>query len=55
MSVQHITDRLKADFEKSSPLLTFSADLFDKTVSSVIMTKDKSISIILKNRKVIKG
>ena len=55
MSVQHITDRLKADFEKSSPLLTFSADLFDKTVSSVILTKDKSISIILKNRKVIKG
>lgn len=55
MSVQHITDRLKADFEKSSPLLTFSADLFDKAVSSVIMTKDKSISIILKNRKVIKG
>lgn len=34
---RHITDRLKADFEKSSPLSTFSMELFEKTVSALII------------------
>lgn len=38
-SNRHITDRLKADFEKSSPLSAFSMELFEKTVSTVFINK----------------
>jgi len=53
-SVQHITDRLKADFEKSSPLSAFNAELFDRTVSAVVIDKDKKVSLKLKNNKIIR-
>ena len=53
-SLQHITDRLKADFEKSSPLSVYSHDLLERTISSVIMSKDKSIQLQLKNGKIIR-
>ncbi len=52
-STQHITDRLKADFEKSSPLSAFSMDLFEKTVSTVLIDKLGSVSIKLKNGNII--
>ena len=48
-STRHITDRLKADFEKSSPLSAFSMELFEKTISAVYIDKRGSISIMLKN------
>lgn len=52
-SVQHITERLKADFEQSSPLSVFNTDLFDRTVSTVMIDKNKKISLQLKNNKII--
>lgn len=52
-SIQHITDRLKADFEQSSPLSSYSNDLLERTVSAVIMNRDKSIQLKLKNGKII--
>lgn len=52
-SVQHITERLKADFEKSSLLSAFNMELFDRTVSAVMINKDKKVSLKLKNDKII--
>ena len=52
--VRHITDRLKADFEKSSPLSAFNAELFDITVSAVVIDKDKKVCLKLKNNKIIR-
>ena len=52
-STRHITDRLKADFEKLSPLSTFSMELFEKTVSAVLLNKRGSVSIKLKNGNII--
>lgn len=52
-STQHITDRLKADFEKSSPLSDFSIELFENTLSAVLIDKNSSVSIELKNGNVI--
>lgn len=53
-SAQHITDRLKADFEKSSSLSDFSIELFCRTVSAVIIEDSKNIQIKLKNGKIIR-
>lgn len=52
--VRHITDRLKADFEKSSPLSAFTAELFDRTVSAITIDKDKKVCLKLKNNKIIR-
>ncbi len=52
-SARHITDRLKADLEQSSPLSEFNMELFDRTVSAVIMEKDRTIRLRLKNHKII--
>lgn len=52
--VRHITERFKADFEKSSPLSAFNAELFDITVSAVVIDKDKKVSLKLKNNKIIR-
>ena len=53
-SARHITDRLKADFEKSSSLSDFSIELFCRTVSAVIIEDSKNIQIKLKNGKIIR-
>lgn len=53
-SVRHITDRLKADFEQSSPLSVFNTDLFDRTVSAITIDKDKKVCLKLKNNKIIR-
>lgn len=52
-SVRHITDRLKADFEQSSPLSSYSAELFDSTVATVILNSNKAVSLKLKNNTII--
>lgn len=52
-SVRHITDRLKADFEQSSPLSSYSPELFDRTVATVILNSDKAVSLKLKNNTII--
>lgn len=52
--VRHITDRLKADFENRSPLSAFNTDLFERTVSAVIIDKNKKVSLKLKNGKIIR-
>ncbi len=49
----HITQRLKAEFEKSSPLSDFYIDLFEKTVSAIQMNIDGEISLVMKNGKII--
>lgn len=54
-NVRHITDRLKADFEKLSPLSAFNKELFDRTVSAVEFDKDEKVSLKLKNNKIIRG
>lgn len=53
-SVQHITERLKADFKHRSPLSAFNTELFDRTVSNVIIDQDKKVSLKLKNGKIIR-
>ena len=54
-NVRHITERLKADFEKLSPLSAFNKELFDRTVSAVEFDKDEKVSLKLKNSKIIRG
>ena len=48
-----VTDRLKAHFEKSSPLSVFDAELFSKTVTAVLLTKNGAVSLFLKNGNII--
>lgn len=52
--VRHITERLKADFEQSSPLSVFNKELFDRTVSAITIDKDKKVCLKLKNNKIIR-
>ena len=52
-STRHITDRLKADFEKSGPLSSFSPKLFENTVSAVMIDKNCSVSLKLKDGNII--
>lgn len=44
-----VTKKLKADFEKATPLKTFSLDFFNKTVNEVVLNENSSIDIILIN------
>ena len=53
-SKAHITQRLKAEFERSDLLSDFYIDLFEKTVSAIRMNIDGQISIVLKNGKLIR-
>ena len=45
----YISRRLKSDFEKSSPLSSFSADLCTRTVKSIRLGTDGTVSITLIN------
>ena len=49
----HITERLKADFEKTSPLSNFSMDIFTRTVSAVLIDESNKTRIVLKNGNII--
>jgi hypothetical protein len=44
-SSHHITETLKADFAMQSPLSYFSAELFDRTVSNLLIAKDGTIHV----------
>jgi len=50
----NISERLKAEFEVSSPLSTFSCDLFEKTVSEVLLEANGDIILKLKNGQTIR-
>ena len=52
-SKKHITDRIKADFENSSLLSSYNKELFCKTVATVILGKDKSVRLLLKNGTIV--
>ncbi|MDD4496137.1 MAG: recombinase family protein [Eubacteriales bacterium] len=52
-SARHITDRLKADFENSSPLSELQVGFFQRTVSQILLACDGSVHIRLKNNNII--
>ena len=45
----HITERLKTIYRQSVPQTEFSAELFEKTVSAIILKTDDSVEIVLQN------
>lgn len=53
-SARHITDRLKADFENSSPLSEFQVEFFLRTVSHILLSSYGSVHIRLKNNNIIR-
>lgn len=44
-----VAQKLKADFEKSNPLLVFSPGLFNKTVKFIHLNKNKTVEVVLLN------
>lgn len=52
-SARHIADRLKADLERSGPLSSYSPELFDRTVSSVIIDEHSQVQLVLKNGTIV--
>lgn len=52
-TTKHITQRLVAEFEKAAPQAEFNYDLFDRTVESVIINKNKTVLLKLKNGKIM--
>lgn len=48
----YISERIKADLERTSPLLLYSPELFERIVSKVILD-DESISIMLQNNQIL--
>lgn len=52
-SEKYISIRLKADFEKSSPLSAFPTDLFRRTVKSVHLGTDGTVELTLMNNQKI--
>jgi len=53
-SARHITNRLKADFENLSPLSEFQVELFQRTVSQILLASDDTVHIRLKNNNIIR-
>lgn len=51
---KYISKRLKADFEKSSPLSSYSADLCRRTVKSVVLGADGTVGLTLLNNQKIR-
>lgn len=49
----HITERLKAELQKTSSLSAFSIDLYDRIAISTLIEKDNAVSLMLKNGQVI--
>ena len=52
-STKHITERLKADFERMSLLSAYSPEVFDTAVKKVLMDKNGNVSLMLKNNEII--
>lgn len=53
-SEKYISKRLKADFEKSSPLSSYSADLCRRTVKAVLLGTDGTVGLTLLNNQKIR-
>lgn len=49
----HITERLKAELQKTSSLSDFSIDLYNRIATSTLIGKDEAVSLMLKNGQVI--
>ena len=49
----HITERLKAELQKTSSLSAFSIDLYNRIATSTLIGKDEAVSLMLKNGQVI--
>lgn len=49
----HMTERLKAELEKTSPLSAFFIDLYDRIAISTLIGKGEAVSLMLKNGQVI--
>ena len=43
----HITERLKTIYRQSVPMTEFSAELFEETVSAIILKTDNRVEIVL--------
>ncbi len=54
-SVQHISDRLTADFAKAGPLSAFSKPLFLRTVKHIHITSEGNALLELQNGKIVTG
>lgn len=52
-STRHITDRLKADLERSGPLSSYSPELFERTVSSVTIDQNGRVHLVLKTGTIV--
>lgn len=48
-SQKYISKRLKTDFANASPLISFSMDLFNRTVKAITFSDDGMVNIILIN------
>lgn len=53
-TLQHITQRLKADFEKRGPLSDFSIDLYEATADATLLYPDGTIGVRLKNQTLLR-
>ena len=48
-NTRHIVDRLKADLERTGPLSSYSPELFERTVSTVLIDQQGRVQLVLKN------
>lgn len=53
-SERNTANRLRVDFEASSPLAVFSADLANKTMSAIHLKQDGVVEIVLRNGQTIR-
>lgn len=53
-TLQHITQRLKADFEKRDLLSDFSIDLYEATADATLLYPDGTIGVRLKNQTLLR-
>lgn len=52
-SARHITDRLKADVERTGPLSSYSPELFERTISTVLIDQQGRVKLVLKNATIV--
>lgn len=52
-SARHIADRLKADLERTGPLSSYSPELFERTVSTVLIDQQGRVQLVLKNGTIV--
>lgn len=52
-SARHISDMLKTEFASQTRSSTFNKELLERTASKIILNKDGSVSLVLKNNQII--